>query len=163
MERKQIDRHLTLEGHSKPSEFRAAWEWFAEGWRDDDTWMGHLFRGGMYMLIVVLVLLAFYWDLAWGGEPWQPAMFNGERSTVELDCEEIGLMLAPWGVDGSAIRCIDAALMEKETGEKGVYWRPTRDEFMHRYCSFHHGTSMAHYDPITFVFWCHKISKGQGA
>ena len=53
----------------KPSRLRAAWEWFWEGWRDDDTWMGHLFRGGIYMLIVVIGALTVYWHIAEAGKP----------------------------------------------------------------------------------------------
>lgn len=119
----------------------------------------------LWLLTLAVVLAVAYFSTrnARAGESWPvPAVFQGERSTVELDCEEIGLFLAPWGVDGSSIRCISRELMEKEPGQKGRYWRPSRIDFMHRYCGFHHGTSMVHYDPVTYIFWCAKTAKPKG-
>ncbi len=106
---------------------------------------------------VVWLLATLTWVIATTtsqAQEWQTITWQGRVSTVELACKEIGLQLAPWGIDGSSVRCINDDLMDKDDGVKGPNWAPSSTNWMHGYCGFYHGTSMEHYEQDTFIFWC---------
>lgn len=80
--KRQIDQYLTIEGHVRPSQIRVAWDWFIEGWRTDETWMGYLFRGGVYMLVIVILSGWLYPKCVGAQEPTPTVDWSNPDSVV---------------------------------------------------------------------------------